>query len=65
MKAHAERQREASKPTRGLVCRSCGHHRFQVIYTRPSDGKIVRRRACRSCGTRITTWERGIGQGVM
>jgi transcriptional regulator NrdR family protein len=33
-----------------------------VIYTRAAPGgKIIRRRACRRCGKRITTWERMIG----
>ncbi len=46
----------------GLTCRKCGHRHFRVIYTRAAHGaKIVRRRACCHCGTRITTWERKIG----
>jgi len=46
----------------GLRCRKCGGRQFRVIYTRAAaDGKIVRRRACRQCATRITTWERVIG----
>jgi transcriptional regulator NrdR family protein len=46
----------------GLHCWKCGAHRFRVIYTRAAaGGKIIRRRACRACGTRITTWERVIG----
>lgn len=46
----------------GLRCYKCGGHRFSVIYTRvAAGGKIIRRRACRQCGTRITTWERMIG----
>jgi transcriptional regulator NrdR family protein len=46
----------------GLRCWNCGTHRFRVIYTRAvPGGKILRRRACRKCGTRITTWERMIG----
>jgi len=49
---------------RGLVCPQCGYLRFEVVYTRASiDRKIVRRRACRRCGRRITTWERLIGHG--
>jgi transcriptional regulator NrdR family protein len=33
-----------------------------VIYTRAAaGGKIIRRRACRACGMRITTWEKMIG----
>jgi transcriptional regulator NrdR family protein len=43
----------------GLRCRRCGHQRFRVLYTRPRlGGKLVRRRQCRQCGERFTTWER-------
>jgi transcriptional regulator NrdR family protein len=46
----------------GLRCWNCGGHQFRVIYTRAAPGgKIIRRRACRKCGRRITTWERMIG----
>jgi transcriptional regulator NrdR family protein len=48
-------------PQVGLRCRKCGGSRFRVIYTRARDGKIIRRRECRECGTRVTTWERAIG----
>jgi hypothetical protein len=53
-----------SLPTnRGLICRQCGESRFRVIYTRArSGGLIVRRRECRKCGERLTSWERAIGQ---
>ena len=44
---------------RGLVCRNCGCRHFRVIYTRPAwGGRILRRRECRHCGRRITTWEK-------
>jgi hypothetical protein len=44
---------------RGLVCRECGCRHFRVVYTRPyHGGRIVRRRECRHCGRRVTTWER-------
>ena len=56
---------EAKKPDyeqRGLSCRTCGSKRFRVVYTRAAyGGKLVRRRECRHCGERITTWERAIG----
>jgi transcriptional regulator NrdR family protein len=46
----------------GLHCRHCGHRQFRVIYTRPrAGGKVVRRRACKCCGRRMTTWEQVIG----
>jgi hypothetical protein len=52
--------------TRGLVCAACEHSRLKVVYTRPAPGgRIVRRRECRRCGKRITTWERRIGQVQM
>ena len=45
---------------RGLVCRHCGCKHFRVIYTRPAwGGRLVRRRECRHCGRRMTTWEKG------
>jgi DNA-directed RNA polymerase subunit RPC12/RpoP len=45
----------------GLACRHCGGKHFRVVYTRPSwGGRIMRRRACRNCGKRMTTWERSI-----
>jgi transcriptional regulator NrdR family protein len=47
---------------RGLECRVCGCKHLRVVYTRSrSEGKLVRRRECRHCGTRMTTCERAIG----
>ena len=47
---------------RGLECRACGCKHFRVIYTRAHrGGQLVRRRECRHCGRRMTTWERAIG----
>ena len=47
---------------KGLVCRNCGCRHFEVIYTRPRPGeRIVRRRECRHCGRRITTYEQAVG----
>jgi len=44
---------------RGLECRYCGCKHFRVVYTRPTyGGRIMRRRECRHCGKRMTTWER-------
>ena len=49
--------------TRGLVCGTCGHPRLKVVYTRRAPGgRIVRRRECKRCGQRMTTWEHRIGQ---
>ena len=51
-----------SKDNRGLECRHCGCRHFRVIYTRRGWGeKLIRRRECRNCGRRMTTWERPIG----
>jgi transcriptional regulator NrdR family protein len=55
-------QSKPSAPARadmkGLACRKCGHWHFRVIYTRPTwGGRIMRRRQCRHCGKRMTTWE--------
>lgn len=53
-----------SDDDRGLRCRNCGCQHFRVVYTRPAHGsKVVRRRQCRHCGSRVTTWERAIGGG--
>jgi len=49
--------------TRGLECRKCGCRHFHVIYTRRgSGGKLIRRRECRHCGKRLTTWEKEVGR---
>ena len=45
----------------GMVCRACGCRHFRVLYTRPDPrGGLRRRRECRHCGRRITTWEKEI-----
>ena len=55
---------EAHQPqARGLRCRKCGGGKFWVIYTRAREDKLVRRRECRNCKTRVTTWETAIGCG--
>jgi transcriptional regulator NrdR family protein len=46
---------------RGLRCVKCGHGRFKVIYTRARVFAIVRRRQCRNCAARVTTWEKVVG----
>jgi transcriptional regulator NrdR family protein len=58
----SEDAKKVSENGRGLRCRYCGCGHFHVVYTRPAfGGKLVRRRECRHCGRRITTWERVIG----
>jgi hypothetical protein len=43
----------------GLICHRCGCRHFYVVYTRKRpDGRILRRRECRHCGTRIMTIEK-------
>jgi transcriptional regulator NrdR family protein len=47
----------------GLVCRGCGSQNLRVVYTRRNrSGAVVRRRECRCCGMRLTTWEKAIGE---
>jgi len=47
---------------RGLICPKCGCKHFYVIYTRAArGGRIMRRRACRHCGRRMTTYETSAG----
>jgi len=57
--ATAERKSWPSDQTkRGLSCRWCGCSHFRVIYTRPGwGGRLIRRRECRNCGKRMTTYE--------
>ncbi len=44
---------------RGLHCLACGGDRLRVLYTRRMSGGVVqRRRECRKCKHRATTWER-------
>lgn len=48
----------APDPPRGLVCAVCGCQDFWVVYTRAwNKGRIMRRRECRHCQTRKTTFE--------
>jgi hypothetical protein len=47
---------------RGIECPACGCRHFHVLYTRRAVGKrILRRRECRNCGRRITTYESAKG----
>lgn len=48
----------AKEDQKGIACRHCGCQHFHVVYTRPTwGGRIMRRRECRHCGKRLTTWE--------
>ena len=56
------KKQESRSENRGLRCRQCECRHFRVIYTRSGyKGTVKRRRECRNCGERITTWERAIG----
>ena len=51
-------RRKTDQKRKGLECHACGCRHFLVVYTRPTrDGRIMRRRECRHCGKRMTTWE--------
>jgi hypothetical protein len=57
---------KAGQMDRGLTCRRCGSQRPRVVYTRRRIGGVqVRRRECRRCRERFTTWERPIGRGKL
>lgn len=46
------------KTKAGIECPQCGCRHFHVLYTRAISGnRILRRRECRYCGRRITTYE--------
>ena len=45
-------------PDVGLECPVCGCRHFETTQTRPRPGIILRRKACRHCGHRITTREK-------
>ncbi len=56
MKPDADNNRPA--PKRGLECPGCGCAHFRVLYTRRAlGGRLLRRRECRHCGRRVTTYE--------
>ncbi len=44
----------------GIACPRCGCRDFRVIYTRPRERRLERRRECRHCGRRITTYEQRV-----
>ena len=65
MATHGVEEKAAGKSEeqqRGLECRQCGCRHFHVVYTRAAwGGRIQRRRECRHCGRRMTTWEQSSG----
>ena len=48
----------AAQTSNGLECRGCGCRHFEVVYTRPKHGYIMRLRECRNCGKRVSTREK-------
>ena len=42
----------------GLECPECGCRHFETIKSEPRMWGILRRKACRHCGWRVTTHER-------
>ena len=56
-KAKASEKKD-EQPDRGLQCPDCGCGHWFVIKTRQASKKrLKRRRECRYCGRRITTYE--------
>ena len=56
-------QKDRAKEPRGLECPKCGCRHLYVVYTRATiQSRVMRRRECRHCGHRMTTYERAIGQ---
>lgn len=45
---------------RGIKCPKCGATRLRILRTRRGDNQAVRRRQCRGCMERVTTYERAI-----
>jgi transcriptional regulator NrdR family protein len=53
-----------AQTVRGLSCRRCGCQELRVVYTRRRSGSVLmRRRECKQCGGRFTTWEQAIATG--
>ena len=51
-------QTQPPQVRRGLECPRCGCGHFRVLYTRRAlGGRMLRRRECRHCGRRMTTYE--------
>jgi hypothetical protein len=50
-------------PALGLECPACGCRHFETVETRPRPGMILRRKACRHCGHRVTTREKVLAGG--
>ena len=47
---------------KGIECPKCGCRHFYTVWTRPAPrNRIWRRRECRHCGHKITTYEQALG----
>ncbi len=57
----ARKKWDPAESQRGLECPRCGCRHFHVLYTRAlPGGRILRRRQCRYCGARVSTYEQEI-----
>jgi hypothetical protein len=52
------RDTKATQAPKGIACRACGCRHLEVVYTRQTRTGVMRRRECRHCGKRLTTYER-------
>ena len=51
--------RQLTPQALGLECPHCGCRDLRELYTRQAPNqRIMRRRRCRYCGTRVTSWEK-------
>lgn len=50
--------RTPEDPLAGIRCRRCGCAHSRVVYAKPGPlNRRLRRRECRNCGARFTTYE--------
>jgi len=54
----AEAAQDRTEVQGGLECPHCGCKHFEVLHTDRVYGAIRRRRACRRCGARATSYEK-------
>jgi hypothetical protein len=56
--AFAAMQGTYTVDARGIACRVCGCRHHYTLETEPTtEGRVRRRRRCRNCGFRFTTYE--------
>ena len=54
-------KRSEQNESRGIACPGCSCRHFRVLYTRRAlGGRLLRRRECRHCGRRMTTYEQSL-----